>query len=194
MFFCLLFFFFIRFSLPQLHKRLHQKTKTLNPSNILPLSMPSYSIRLHGPLLCPLPRPRLKEKRQKEHLEGVEITVKKTRATSSRWTTATEEDLRSRAVIFTLNLKLDTFPLQSVLLVVDKTSHKKDSMRTVELENTCKVFVIIKRLNVYNILFVMRHHCRPIIKRWWILIVCRFRMNATICDELLNVTGQCHVS
>lgn len=71
-FFC----FLLCFSLPpsNVPRTLHQVyTKTPNPSSILPSSMPSYSIRLHGPLLCPLPRPRLKEKRQKEHLEGAEI-------------------------------------------------------------------------------------------------------------------------
>ena len=44
--------------------------------------MPSYSIRLHGPLLCPLPRPRLKEKEtEKGHLEkqGAHITQTHTR-------------------------------------------------------------------------------------------------------------------
>lgn len=68
-------FSFLHFFPPStLPRKLHRDyTKTPNPSSILPSSMPSYSIRLHGPLLCPLPRPRLKEKRQKEHLEGAEI-------------------------------------------------------------------------------------------------------------------------
>lgn len=36
--------------------------KSLNPASILPLSKPSYSIRLHGPLLFPLQEPKLKDK------------------------------------------------------------------------------------------------------------------------------------
>ena len=53
-----LFFLSLKFYLREL-----ENIKTLNPSSILPLSKPSYSIRLHGPLLCPLQEPKLEEKR-----------------------------------------------------------------------------------------------------------------------------------
>lgn len=66
--FCVfLFAFYLIFFSPTTPHLLHL-TKTLNPSSILPSSMPSYSIRLHGPLLFPLPRPRLKEKRQRRNI------------------------------------------------------------------------------------------------------------------------------
>lgn len=97
-----LFSFLHFFSPSTLPRKLHRDyAKTPNPSSILPSSMPSYSIRLHGPLLCPLPRPRLKEKRQKEHLEGAEIKWGGKR--SRQMGTATEDKAQRRPEHFPIN-------------------------------------------------------------------------------------------
>ena len=62
---CIVFIFSLNYSA----QNTRPKARGRNPSSILPSSMPSYSVRLHGPLPCPLQRPRLEEKHRRKHLE-----------------------------------------------------------------------------------------------------------------------------